>query len=221
MAQVVNSIDSNVFFGINAKKTDESSSKLNMASFLRLLTTQLANQNPLEPMKDTDFYAQLAQLGTVQGMDELNATSQLTQANSLIGKEVTALRTGTTDVTSDSAYVTGIATGIVSRDGKRYLTLQEADGGTSEVEMGNIRSVKAVAGSNSVTDYVTLSNSAALIGKTITAPHPTMKTSDGVAETLSAEVTKVSFENGQVLLTVKDRLGNDVKVNLKNVVSFG
>jgi len=221
MAQVVNSIDSNAFFGITTKKTDESSSKLNMASFLRLLTTQLANQNPLEPMKDTDFYAQLAQLGTVQGMDDLNATSQITQANSLIGKEVTALRTGTTDITSDSAYVTGIVTGVVSRDGKRYLTVQEANGGTSEVEMGNIRSVKAAAATSTTTDLVNLANSAALIGKTITAPHPTLNGSDGKPETLTATVSKVSFENGQVLLTVTDRLGNDVKVNLKNVTSFG
>jgi len=217
--QVVNTLDANKFFGNTASKVEEKKSTLDMAAFLRLLTTQLANQNPLEPMKDTDFYAQLAQLGTVQGIDELKASAQVTQANALIGKEVTAVRSGTSDITSDDAMVSGIVKGMAKRDGKQYLLVEE-NGSIAEVTMENIRSVKEPGVSDRINDLVGLANSAGLIGKTLNAPHPTLKDSEGKFEMLTGAVKRVSFEKGQVLLTVTDRLGKDVKVNLKSVESF-
>lgn len=74
------------------------SNYLDQAAFLQLLTVQLSTQNPLEPMNDRDFFAQLAQLGTVQGIDELKRNSQITQAAALIGKNVVVSNpdTGTT-----------------------------------------------------------------------------------------------------------------------------
>lgn len=56
--------------------------------FLRLLVAQLTTQNPLEPMNDRDFFAQMAQLGTVQGVEQLRQSLQMTQATSLIGSTV-------------------------------------------------------------------------------------------------------------------------------------
>jgi flagellar basal-body rod modification protein FlgD len=61
---------------------------LDQAAFLQLLTVQLSTQNPLEPMSDRDFFAQLAQLGTVQGVDELKRSMQMTQASAMLGKNV-------------------------------------------------------------------------------------------------------------------------------------
>ena len=40
--------------------------------FLNLLTTQLRHQDPLEPTKQEDFIAQLAQFSTLQGIEKLN-----------------------------------------------------------------------------------------------------------------------------------------------------
>jgi flagellar basal-body rod modification protein FlgD len=63
--------------------------------FLKLLITQLQNQDPLNPVSDKDFIAQMASLNTVQGINNLNATftevlklQQLTNGASLIGKTV-------------------------------------------------------------------------------------------------------------------------------------
>ncbi|MCH8274613.1 MAG: hypothetical protein IH851_07475 [Armatimonadetes bacterium] len=61
---------------------------LDQEAFLRLLVVQLATQNPLEPMNDRDFFAQMAQLGMVQGIDRLQSSLQMSQAASLIGREV-------------------------------------------------------------------------------------------------------------------------------------
>jgi len=64
-------------------------------NFLTLLTTQLQNQDPLNPMDNSQVTSQLAQISTVSGIDKLNTTiqqmtqsflaSQQVQASALIG----------------------------------------------------------------------------------------------------------------------------------------
>jgi flagellar basal-body rod modification protein FlgD len=46
---------------------------LGQEDFLRLLTTQLTAQDPLSPMDNNAFVAQLAQFSTVSGVTEMNA----------------------------------------------------------------------------------------------------------------------------------------------------
>ncbi|CAM5790115.1 hypothetical protein CCAE64S_02522 [Castellaniella caeni] len=66
--------------------------------FLTLLVTQLQNQDPLNPMDNAEVTSQIAQLLTVQGIQQLNNTllalsgqmdmSQSLQAANLIGKDI-------------------------------------------------------------------------------------------------------------------------------------
>lgn len=66
--------------------------------FLKLLVTQMKNQDPLNPMDNAQVTSQLAQLSTVSGIDKLNSTlealksnyqsSQSLQAASMIGHTV-------------------------------------------------------------------------------------------------------------------------------------
>ncbi len=44
--------------------------------FLKLLTTQLKNQDPLNPLDNAQMTSQLAQISTVSGIEKLNATLQ-------------------------------------------------------------------------------------------------------------------------------------------------
>lgn len=52
-------------------------------SFLKLLITQLRNQDPLNPMEDKEFIAQMAQFSTLEQMQELNKNILSTQEQSL------------------------------------------------------------------------------------------------------------------------------------------
>ena len=45
---------------------------LGQSDFLKLMTTQLQNQDPFEPMDNGDFIAQMAQFSTVTGISEVN-----------------------------------------------------------------------------------------------------------------------------------------------------
>ena len=67
--------------------------------FLKLLVTQLQNQDPLNPMDNAQITSQMAQINTVNGIEKLNTTvgtlntqfvqMQALQGASLIGREVT------------------------------------------------------------------------------------------------------------------------------------
>ena len=80
---------------LNAGKQKET---LGQADFLKLMTTQLQNQDPFAPMENGDFIAQMAQFSTVTGIAEMgenlkNLSSQLGEfriatATNLLGHSV-------------------------------------------------------------------------------------------------------------------------------------
>ena len=53
------------------KKASENKSTLGQEDFLKLMTTQLQNQDPFAPMENGDFIAQMAQFSTVTGITEM------------------------------------------------------------------------------------------------------------------------------------------------------
>ncbi len=68
---------------------------LDQNDFLRLLITQLSAQDPLNPQKDTEFIAQMAQFSSLEqakamqaDMAALRTEQQLLQASALIGETV-------------------------------------------------------------------------------------------------------------------------------------
>lgn len=57
-----------------AKAKEKGSSELGKDEFLRLLVTQLSNQDPLNPMDGQEFAAQLAQFTSVEQLININET---------------------------------------------------------------------------------------------------------------------------------------------------
>lgn len=92
----------------NKKPLETKKNDLDKDAFLRLLTTQLANQDPLNPMEDKEFIAQLAQFSSLEQMQNLNKNVEnlseelletmdiinlnQIQANVLMLKEITNIR---------------------------------------------------------------------------------------------------------------------------------
>ena len=67
-----------------------SSNQLGQQEFLKLLVTQLTNQDPLNPQDQSAFLAQLAQFSTVEGVNNMATSQAKVQAASLLGKTVDA-----------------------------------------------------------------------------------------------------------------------------------
>ena len=78
-----------------AKKTT-----LGQADFLKLMTTQMTHQDPTKPMQNGDFLSQMAQFGTVSGIQDLQkafsdfstsiSSGQALQASNLVGRTVSS-----------------------------------------------------------------------------------------------------------------------------------
>ena len=97
-------MDINPYSGISgittssAANSAEDRTELGQDEFLELMTTQLTNQDPFEPMDNGEFLSQIAQFGTVNGVNELLdsfenlaaslQSSQALQASNLIGRHV-------------------------------------------------------------------------------------------------------------------------------------
>ncbi|ADL43214.1 flagellar hook capping protein [Caldicellulosiruptor obsidiansis OB47] len=66
---------------------------LGKQEFLNLLVTQLRYQDPLKPMEDKEFVAQLAQFSALEQMQNLNQSFELLKAQSMIGRYIVATST--------------------------------------------------------------------------------------------------------------------------------
>jgi flagellar basal-body rod modification protein FlgD len=136
----VTPVDGAQYFGV---KPGAKKSELNMDQFLRLLTVQLEHQNPLEPMGDRDFFAQMAQLGQVQGLEQVRKSLDISQAASLMDKKVTAVRPMTDGESGSNDLISGTVKKLSIRNGEYYLGVQQANGGIVEVKMSAIQSIQS------------------------------------------------------------------------------
>src|SRR3954462_8467617 len=87
--------------GAGAAKTSTPKSKnldLKTEDFIKMMITQLQNQDPMEPAKNQDLLAQMSQIGQLHSAPKLPASlkgmvvqNQIGSAASLIGKSVQGL----------------------------------------------------------------------------------------------------------------------------------
>jgi len=99
-ASAVSSSADQIYSSLNsaASKTETTAVDDQQSRFLKLLTTQLKNQDPLNPMDNAQTTSQLAQISTVDGIERLNQTvksmvssmqsSDSLQAAALVGRAV-------------------------------------------------------------------------------------------------------------------------------------
>lgn len=114
---------------------------LDQSDFLKVLATQLANQNPLEPTDNADSIAQMATFSSIQQSSELVTTLKsfmaaqgLSSAQSMLGRDVTITTTRTvedvdgnkkTETTKTTGQVTAVGyddsgAAVVTVGGKQY-----------------------------------------------------------------------------------------------------
>ncbi len=129
---------------ISGAQSAAPSSNLDKDAFLKLLVSQVKNQDPLAPSGSTEYIAQLAQFSSLEQMQNLNDNivglavlqqnnallSQLTQSSALIGQTVEW-----TDPDTGAVH-TGQVSAVKLQDGLAFL---EIDG--QDVPLGNVTQV--------------------------------------------------------------------------------
>jgi flagellar basal-body rod modification protein FlgD len=95
-------------------------STLDKDAFLRLLVAQMKYQDPLEPASNTEYIAQFAQFSSLEQMQNMSATLELSRASSYVGQTVT-IRSKTS--TGEIREIEGKVDFVVFENGKAFLSI--------------------------------------------------------------------------------------------------
>ncbi len=111
----------NAFNSINRGTTSQSA--LGKDQFLKLLVTQLRYQDPMKPMENENFIAQLAQFSTLESQQNMQKSFEGVQTSNLLGKTVVKIDPLTMVQTS------GVVSGVKFLDGKYSLIVPDNSSG--------------------------------------------------------------------------------------------
>lgn len=205
----------NTFFGTSYEeyKIDQRVRKTELGKndFLNLLVAQLQYQDPLEPTKDSDFVAQLAQFSALEQMEAMSSSMAMMQAYDLVGKFVFA-----TDVIMEDGGrqdIGGFVDSVVCKNGVYYAQI-----GDIYVSVARITEVYDK-------DYISstnpLLNTAQLIGRYVSA---NIMEGEGDAAKpcqVSGLVTRVSVEDGIMVAYLKytdaDGYTSEIRVPVSHI----
>lgn len=115
---------------IDAVYGDASDKMVSMDDFLTLMVAQLKNQDFMNPMDDTQYVTQLAQISTMQQMEEMAYNAKTTYVTSLVGKNVVAAKF---TVSGEMKKTDGIVSKISLLDGKFVIYVDDEPYGMDEI----------------------------------------------------------------------------------------
>ncbi|MGG1551142.1 flagellar hook capping FlgD N-terminal domain-containing protein [Paenibacillus ferrarius] len=125
--------------GQTTKTKDKDNNTLGKDDFLKILITQLQNQDPTQPLQDKEFIAQMAQFTSVEQLTNMASEMKLMRqslgfVSGLIGKSITW-----TDIDSSGASVesSGIVDSITFKDGNQYANV-----GGKEVSLDKVSKIE-------------------------------------------------------------------------------
>jgi len=127
----------------SAKQGVHDMKDLDINQFLQLMISELSNQDPLNPLDNTELVQQIGQLRSIAASDQLTTTLQalqtqqsLTTASSLIGKTVTALDSDNNNVTGK---IDSVSVEVDPKDNaKRTYRVKIGD---QTIDLQNVREV--------------------------------------------------------------------------------
>ena len=107
--------------------TASQSSNISIQDFLKILTAQLNNQDPLKPVDNEEFVAQIAQFATLEQSRQLNV-----KIDSLLGVQSSLQSVGmlgrTVDVNLNGMILSGKVTALDLSTGSPLMTLTTTSG---------------------------------------------------------------------------------------------
>ena len=179
MSTAVSNVSSTATTAASSASTNPTTN-LGETDFLQLLMTEMTNQDPMQPMDDTQFIAQMAQFSSLEQMQNVNTSLQMSQATSMIGSEVTWAN-------ASGQSVSGTVGSVHMVSGTPNLVMQD-----SQVSYSSITS-----GLNST-------NPSTMVGTTVSWTDSSGNTQSGIVKSVSSSQSTVdvggaSIGLGQVL----------------------
>lgn len=159
--------------------------------FLKLLVTQLTNQDPLNPMQDMDMMGQLAQIQALdeqiamtKSMNRMRLDGQLQGASGMVGKHISGV-----DQFGNPA--SGVVNSAIFRDNQVFLELENMQ----RINFENLENVVDMQPKPTITDV------SSLIHMHVTGRDIYGNTQAGIVErgTVNGTRLEVKLYNGQTL----------------------
>src|SRR3954469_10805352 len=111
---------------------------IDMNTFLKLMITELQQQDPLNPMDNKDMLNQIAQIRAVGASDQLTKTlssvllgQNITSATNLLGADISA-------ITDSGESITGIVNRVAIDKGVPKLHVENSPGVSASTADGNV-----------------------------------------------------------------------------------
>jgi flagellar basal-body rod modification protein FlgD len=105
--------------------SNSSNTAMQMEDFLQLLTSQISNQDPLEPMKDTEFISQMANIASLEQMQQFTKGFE-TFADSHKDMVAQAYLGKMVNISEDGTDVAGLVDSVEkNNDGEVFVTVGE------------------------------------------------------------------------------------------------
>ncbi len=115
---------------VNKAKTNDASS-MTQEDFLKILVTQMKNQNPMDPMNDFEYFNQITQFSMLENISALNARMDEQKALAFIGKNV--IGTFMAEDQYMTHYLEGLVESVTLQKDKILLNLD-----TGSIYMDNV-----------------------------------------------------------------------------------
>jgi flagellar basal-body rod modification protein FlgD len=126
--------------GVSAAQSQDTSvqsSAIGQEDFLKILLTQLNYQDPLKPLDNQEFLAQMAQFSSLEQTRQLNdridtllTIQSSTQSIGLLGKTV--------EISTEAGSATGQVTTLTFKDGQPLMTVKVGDQFLTDVSLSQI-----------------------------------------------------------------------------------
>jgi flagellar basal-body rod modification protein FlgD len=161
----------------------------------------MRNQNPLEPMDNSEFIAQMAQFTALEQAQNTNKTVKLDSAYNLVDKIVKASYVD--EATKETKEVVGLVSMVRVEGEKIYL---KVDG--REVLFDTVKEVTNAVGPyeqiETISQSFKVSSAFSLIGKDVKAKVPTDATGKNFIE-VSAKVEGIRMSNGNIYAQIGEK----------------
>lgn len=126
---------------IGSTNSAAANNKLTLEDFMKVLLTQLTYQDPLKPMDNQQFMAQIAQFTTLEQTQSLNTNIQALLNNQSSLQSV-GLIGRTVDIKTDTGPLTGTVTALSLAGSSPTLTLSVSGATVSGVGLNQITGVR-------------------------------------------------------------------------------
>jgi flagellar basal-body rod modification protein FlgD len=167
----------------NTVEEPDAFNKLDLGEFVNLLVAEMQNQDPMDPMKNSEILQQISQMKAIASNDKMIGTlksmqiqQDMTSASVLLNQTITAMN-------SDEKMVTGKVDSVTVADGKVKLHV-----GEDTIELKNVSEVNGVS-----SEQVQAGNS--LLNRVIHGLN-------SLGKTITGKVDKVTVADNKVQLHV-------------------